>query len=36
MLIRAEQMTVFEQDARRRFEEEMMVHSKPFRRDSAR
>ena len=30
MLIRTEQMTVFEQDAGRRFEEEMMVHSKMF------
>ncbi len=30
MLIRTEQMTVFEQDAGRRFEEEMMVHSKTF------
>lgn len=30
MRIRAEQMKVFEQDVRRRFEEEMVVHSKAF------
>ena len=30
MLIRSEQMKVFEQDAGRRFEEEMMAHSKTF------